>query len=114
MIPHSPTKNLGISRQSAIAVAAVSVSIVVVACIAGLIFIPSERDTTSVFTLLAGLGLSISQLVTALKATEAADTSAKAKSLAELSVSQRADLAQMVAAACPHPDCPFHANGGIK
>jgi hypothetical protein len=101
-------RNLGISRQLAIAVAIIAV------CGALAVGLSRGMDATAIVSFMGVL----TALVGALKATEAADTASKthnlahqANALAKLTASQNAAIAQLYMAhcgdICPLTECPL-------
>lgn len=109
-------RNLGISRELAriIAVVAFLATLVTLA-----IFAPNSMQTV-----MLTLGPAVLGLLTALKATEAADTAAKTqntaaqvKEIAEFTVSKQAMLEQAVVAhcgeICPRVNCPLRKRDAL-
>jgi hypothetical protein len=90
----SPPNNLSISRQLAVTVSIVSVVAALIALViaAALGLITSE----ALLGFVGLLGVVIPSLVSALKATEAADTAAKVSNTVTLTASQHATLMQLL------------------
>src|SRR5690242_10478609 len=88
-----PPNNFGISRELAVAVSVVGVATAIIVLV---IFISvyglSDRTTPVIVTLAGALATAIPSLVSSLKSTEAADTAAKTKHVAEFTASQNAAL----------------------
>lgn len=118
MPANSGPRNLGISQRLAVLVACVGAGISVAGiAIAAIAFGVDETTSPIVLAIAGTLGTMILGLVTALKASEAADTSSRAKQVAEFTASQNAMLQQVltshVAQLCPKHDCPLKREGGM-
>jgi len=94
IMPLSPPNNLGISRQLAVTISIVSVvlALLVLVIAAGLGVI----DSATLVTFVGTLGVVIPSLVSALKATEAADTASKVSNTVQFTASQHASVMQML------------------
>jgi hypothetical protein len=110
-------ENLGISRTAGIylSIAGAMISLTAIA-IAALIFGMTDRSTPVILSVLGTIGLMAPALVSALKATEAADTASRAHNAINFTASQNAMLQQLmtahVAQLCPRDDCPLKGTGG--
>lgn len=93
MSPVAP-QNLGISRQLAVTISIVSVVVALITLTVGASL--GVIDSQTVLTFVGTLGVIIPTLVSALKATEAADTASKVSNTVQFSASQHASVLQML------------------
>jgi len=105
-------KNLGISRQLALLVVAVGVLLCIFGIGVTVLTLGLDDKSTPIITTVFGiLGTALVTAMTGLKATEAADTAAKAHTLAEYTASQSAAIQQAIVAhcgeICPSLNCPL-------
>lgn len=116
--PRTPSV-LGMTRETGVTLALLCSIIALLAVVMTvLIFGLDETSTPLVVTIAGTFGLIANTLISALKATEAADTASKTKNVAELSASKTAVLQQALTDhfghICPRDDCPFRQAGGTS
>ncbi len=119
MIWPRPTQNLGITREMGVTVALVaSVTALLIIVMAVLLFGIDDNSTPIIVSIAGTFAFTMNSLISALKSTESADASSKAKNASELSASKTAVLQQALADhlghICPREDCPFKPDGGTS